>query len=85
MNRGQNNILDPALNTCYFCCEWKGEASLYVCETCIYRARRGCRITTSFFMQAVHGAAHAQPPEPEGTAVLEGEHAEAHLTERVFV
>lgn len=39
MNRGQNNILDPALNTCYFCCEWKGEASLYVCETCIEQKR----------------------------------------------
>ena len=34
----KSELLDPALNTCYFCCTWK-EGNLYVCETCILEKR----------------------------------------------
>ena len=50
----------------------------------VYRAEEDVELPLHF-MQTMHGAAHTQSPEPQGTAVLEGEHAEAHLAERLFV
>ena len=33
-------MIDPATNTCYFCCKWKNKTRpLYVCETCILEKR----------------------------------------------
>ena len=31
---GRNEILDPAHNTCFFCCKWVNKDKLYICETC---------------------------------------------------